>query len=833
MQEEELKNRVAKDFFSKYDCTRILSKIDFSVCAPSGSTNDKIDRFFLWAEAKAVKSDVLDMLAQLVLTIGKAKTFQDKLPPPFLGCFDIQHIVFIPYSEIQEIFITNDFNWNVTPSDKTTREFALVKQKITEIVGNNGKNPLSLKGKGGLLATPPEGAWVNSTKGRPVYIFDFDKDEKELHTFIKENFVIDSTAVNKIRIDKNNFIFVYNKWLNKVKPTIMLNWDNAKKHGVLDGDFYLADLLSRNNESLKESLSVYLKQHLYIFNKHIDQDFGTFASASAEFSDGQKAYKEFWAIYERPPLEEYWDYIIKRRDLLVPQDIRERKGSFYTPEIWVELSQKYMADVFGVDWQEEYYIWDCAAGTGNLLVGLTEEYRVYASTIDKADIDVMQDRIHNGANLLSENIFVFDFLNDSFDTLPEGIQRIIKEKPEKLIIYINPPYAEAGNMRQTSRTGRNRSNVATSNKIHKRYREKIGNASNELFAQFLIRAYIEIPNCKICQFSTLKTLSGPNFATFREVFLAKLEKLFIVPAATFDNVNGQFPIGFHIWDTAKKEKFSQIEAEVFDKQGANFCSKTIFSYDNVKGLLNDWFKHYHDKNNNKIGILHNHKNSFQNSTQVHISTYDTKDHTTPITKNNLLASSVYFTVRRVIPATWLNDHDQYVFPNDDWKQDTVFQNNCLAYTLFHNCNYITSKDGVNHWIPFIEREVKARTEFESHFMTDFISGKQSHSTDYLQTSIEGFAFERDNTPLVFSEAANAVFDAGRQLWKYYHSQKNSNPNASFYDIREHFQGRSANGRMNSKSDDEMYNKLLGELRLAMKILGEQIKPKVYEYGFLL
>jgi hypothetical protein len=65
-------------------------------------------------------------------------------------------------------------------------------------------------------------------------------------------------------------------------------------------------------------------------------------------------------------LREYWDYIIDRRDLLVPQNIRERKGSFFTPQKWVALSQQYIADVLGEDWQDEYYVWDCAAGTGNL-----------------------------------------------------------------------------------------------------------------------------------------------------------------------------------------------------------------------------------------------------------------------------------------------------------------------------------------------------------------------------------------------------------------------------------------------------------------------------------
>lgn len=88
---------------------------------------------------------------------------------------------------------------------------------------------------------------------------------------------------------------------------------------------------------------------------------------------------------------------------------RERKGAFYTPPIWVELSQKYLADVLGEDWQDEYYIWDYAAGTGNLVAGLTNKYHVFASTLDRQDVDVMKDRIVNGANLLEKHVFQFDF----------------------------------------------------------------------------------------------------------------------------------------------------------------------------------------------------------------------------------------------------------------------------------------------------------------------------------------------------------------------------------------------------------------------------------------
>jgi hypothetical protein len=57
-------------------------------------------------------------------------------------------------------------------------------------------------------------------------------------------------------------------------------------------------------------------------------------------------------------------------------------------------------------------------------------------------------------------------------------------------------------------------------------------------------------------------------------------------------------------------------------------------------------------------------------------------------------------------------------------------------------------------------------------------------------------------------------------------------NASLYDIREYFQGRNEQGKMNNKSADETYMLLIGHLREKLKQLAEKIEPKVYEYGFL-
>lgn len=146
---------------------------------------------------------------------------------------------------------------------------------------------------------------------------------------------------------------------------------------------------------------------------------GTQQKDTASFNDNQKAHTAFWNLYERPPKEEYWSYIIDRRDLLVPSDIRERKGAFFTPQIWVSKAQSYLAKALGENYQSEYYIWDCAAGTGNLLTNLTESHRLYASTLDRADVEIMQElSSKNALHLLPKHIFQFDFLNDEFFDKP-------------------------------------------------------------------------------------------------------------------------------------------------------------------------------------------------------------------------------------------------------------------------------------------------------------------------------------------------------------------------------------------------------------------------------
>ena len=849
--EEELKNKVASDYFTtkNFDSTQIIGKIDFCIAKKinkkdkylktQNNFNDKEfeAEYYLWAEAKkGNKHDFIESFVQLILTIGKGRIYDKHLPPAFLGEFDAEQIAFLPYHKIMDVFSQNDFNWNVTPSNHNTKEF----KQLYEMVKN--------------------------TLEEESFIFKFGKDDKEIEDFIKNNFGKTGVENNlsKTQIDKNNFVNIYSKWLVSVKNSISVDWDMAKKNGIIDADFYLADLLSENNLTLIKKLFVILKTDHYELDRKID-DMGLITSKQSHFYDNQKAHKEFWKRYHRPPKKEYWDYIINRRDLLVPPDIRSRKGSFFTPQIWAEKSQGYLASVLGKRWQEDYHIWDLAAGTGNLLAGLTNINNIWASTIDQADVDIMLARLRSGTGMFRNHIFKFDFLNDDFSKLPKELKKVIEEKPEKLIIYINPPYAEAGDQKQATGTGKNKTKVATLGKVYEKYSVELnlGLSIREIFTQFFIRIYKEIPNCILASFSTLKYVNSSGFINFREEFKAKFLKGFICPANTFDNVRGNFPIGFLIWDTSKKQKIKSISVDVFNEK-IEFLGKKSFSSNisnKQKLTITQWITGY-ETNGEILGYTGNNGPDYQNNKFLKISSIQTKvaggnlNNATKykITATNLIQISIYLSVRLCIEATWINDRDQFLYPNDLWEEDLEFQSDCLAFTLFHGQNRITSEEGINHWIPFSEAEVEAKNNFESHFMKDFIDGKikpketkepnnngqlpivsshgNEHARGYNPLLLEAKSFI-PTKPIKFSKEAKDIFEAGRELWKYYHKHDLININASYYDIRKFFQGvDSKSGRMNNKSIDETYNKLIGNLRDRMKILAKKIEPKIYEFGFL-
>lgn len=803
LSEEPLKSKIKDTYFTKFSYSG--SKIDFTITYKHKNLGE-IN--LLWAEAKKGESDIKKSFIQLILTIGKYKFYTEQTPN-LLCAFDGIKMAFLPFIKIQEVFYQNDIDFSVTPSNHKSEQFLKLLKQLNTILDE-------------------------------AQIFYYEKNDEELKAFIKEN--LTSENISKFKIDKNNFVSIYYKWSKSVKDSISIDWDLAKKSGIIDADFYLADLLSKDNVSIVEKLFAVLKKDYYEFNEK-KTELGSIIAEKTGFKDHQKAHKEFWAIYERPPREEFWDYIIKRRDLLVDQDIRERKGAFFTPRIWVDKACEYLSKTFGEDYEDEYYIWDLAGGTGNLLANFTNKKNIFCSTLDKADIDVIHERIKNGANLFENHVFEFDFLNDEFfdekddkgnikqkSKLPLNLQEILKDenKRKKLIIFINPPYAEAGATATMSGTKTHKKGVSLDNNVYEKYKNVLSNARNELFAQFFIRIYCEIEGAILASFSTLKYVNSTNFIKFRESFKAKFLKGFMVPAYTFDNVKGNFPIGFLIWDMSKKEEFKKIKLDVFNENG-NFLGKKNF-YNDKKESINKWLRTFNKKDDNNIGVLMADAPDFQTQNLVALLNKKTNRHGIFQDINeNIINIAIYFSVRHAIEHTCINHNDQFLYPNNLYKNDDEFKSDCLAFMLFHGKNRISSKEGTNHFIPFSEKELNITKEaFESDFMYKFINGKIKD---------ENSLFGDELAKIEFSPQAKELLKAGKELFKYYHTHsenKNYLVNASFYDIKEFFQGRDEKGKMNTptKAKDEHYKFLLSQLNESLNTLAKKIEPKIYEYGFL-
>jgi hypothetical protein len=227
----------------------------------------------LWAEAKAEPTGVHEMLAQLILTIGEAGTVGDLNPAAYLGCFDTEKMAFAPYHALRPVFGKSDINWKTAPSDHTGQSFKNVCEHIRRL---DEADPGAIRS------------------------YDLRRDAADLAHFIKQNFVAKKTDITRIRIDKNNFPIVYGKWLGAVRSTISVDWDATKKGGIIDADFFLADLLSDGNQTLKDKLFVVLRSDKYLLNRRLD-DMGLDTFSAVDFTDGQRAHTQFWTRYGRPP----------------------------------------------------------------------------------------------------------------------------------------------------------------------------------------------------------------------------------------------------------------------------------------------------------------------------------------------------------------------------------------------------------------------------------------------------------------------------------------------------------------------------------------------------
>ena len=217
-------------------------------------------------------------------------------------------------------------------------------------------------------------------------------------------------------------------------------------------------------------------------------------------------------------------------DRLVEDTTRRKQGEFFTPTIWVDKAHEYITSVYGENWKEEYVVWDPAWGTGNL----TRDYRfkeLYVSTLNQSDIDTANQMGYN-----SEAVkFQYDFLNDGYDKLPEGLRKAI-ESGRKIIILMNPPYGTANE--NSTKEGKQKGGISNTNVKKQMTAENMGKSKEQLYSQFLYRITKYGGKTNLCMFTPPLYLSGSSFKTVRKYLLSEFTfvKGFLMDASNFADV---------------------------------------------------------------------------------------------------------------------------------------------------------------------------------------------------------------------------------------------------------------------------------------------------------
>ncbi len=756
----------------------------------------------IWFEAKSdSRRSTYEMFTQLMHYVQYALNKGDYIPP-FLSVIDTEKAAIMKTEDVLPFLEKKTIKWGKSASQFPQEAL----DAVSAYIGTN------------------------------IVSFRIKTHEKEFIETIKN--AIRKGEIIRTQITPDNLKQVFDKWVEMIGREV--NDVSPESYSLL----FFADIMHDGTVSTHKDLPAELL--------HKDNSPVFLLNGKIYELNNKEGYRRFWSIYEKPPKEEYRNYLLERRDSLIPLDERTFKGAYYTPLAVVDKAYDKLTETLGKNWQKNYIVWDMCCGVGNLEVKHSNHRNIFMSTLDKEDIDVMKAT----KTCVASKKFQYDYLNDDIDDegnidytitnkIPEELRNALKQN-KKILVLINPPYAEATNASNTSIGvgAKNKTGVAKT-KFAETNMSEYGNATNELFTQFIARIAKEIPNATLAMFSKMKYVNAPNFEKFREKWNADYLGGFIVHSKSFEGLKGDFPIGFLVWKTKNNDKhstFEEIVVDVYDKNVIPIGAKSFYNYPSSR-FLNKWIdrpranqvpalplanaltpttgkSRVNTWSDDAIAYMCAGTNDVQNASKYTylLSSPASRGNGFYVTERNLWKAAIVFTMQKIIKATWIRDRDQFLQPTSPLTEE--FKTDCLIWMLFNGSNLTASANDlewneqkwsiVNHFIPFTEEEVNSTDRFESNFMVKYLSDKK------------------------LSKEAQNVLQDGKNLWKEYFSQidnrtvreefRLNRPDVGWYQIRKSLEARNDSGdyiKVNFKPFEDSYS-----------ILTEKLRPKVYELGFL-
>jgi len=416
-------------------------------------------------------------------------------------------------------------------------------------------------------------------------------------------------------------------------------------------------------------------------------------------------------------------------------------GRFFTPTSWAILARKYIAEALNnPDWESEYYVWDCTAGTGNLLTSLKTLKNTFASTLLQDDVETIKHRFQD-TDLNQKHVFQLDILDDELrpqsesGKIPDSLHKVIKDndKRRKLIIFINPPFY-----------------YTNSTKLFPEIRD----ANREIQLVIWYRLFKEFPESIIASFGKIRFLTSSNYSEFRKLFHVKHLFGFMTVSTIFQEIKARYPVGFMVMKTgdlvSEKWCFDIISAK------KKIIGRKYFDYESERISMNRWLSKYRYHYNDVIGYFVFYRFEMHYRDLIKLMPLDMVSNRTPryrlvpIHKYNFLPLVVAFAVIKSKPYRWYDDADQFYAPKDGWQKDVKFLRACIELTQKHQHNLI--KNQIEKLIIDVSKEGKIKT---------------INKTISLEFQINNFSPNENYNEKVEVNAVEYVYQKANQEYHFY------------------------------------------------------------------
>lgn len=744
------------------------------------------------------RSDIARVLCQVVFYLKKFETEGETVPSiVFVG--DINEC-FVMHTEFLLPYFNEDINWSGPPSSA------------------HEDNPNLRK-------------LLHENKDITPHVFDVD-ESFDFSEIVNKMLDMNKGIVRLVRITEKNIHAIFTLFNDRV--------------------------MRKNDLSVNQLVSLFINIIINANENYIHpKKKNTLMSESlGEVTVNGDQFRSFFKYFEHEYSPREKAYLGSISDRLIEDETRRRQGAFFTPTEWVDEAHRMIEAELGDDWKEEYVVWDCACGTGNL----TRDYRfkeLYCSTLRPGELDIMiQGKVNPEATK-----FQYDFLSEL--DVPDQIRSVFKDN-KPIVIFINPPYGRAGNMKQNEGDSKMTGIAETSiNALMKK--DKIS-GSAQLYTQFLykiikLKEIYNLNNIIIAIYTNPAFLTAESFKGFRKSLFNDFEYTagMLFQASHFADVSGTWGIMFSLWHSGKENnnRFYVKIKDMFEENGSidikTTALKQLYNLDGIV-LAGDWIGKTTDQKidvvpfSSALNIKHlvtvqltdKHLGCFMNKMNncyvngMYVGLFSsgygdkgTRSHS--VTLENFNRVVALFTARRSIKSDWINQKDEYMVPNTEHLDYEQWNNDALIYSLFNTASSQASlrdieyKDTTwnieNEWFWLSNNYMQTLSD-ENNNDDVFADSRQFNRERFVYGKIQN---------RIQSEDARAVLDKAtdilRQTFGYREMLNEEHPeyhlntwDAGWYQIK--------------KLANEYAKKELKEFNEMYRSFEDRMREGVYKFGFL-